>query len=72
MIRVINLLSILNIICVVVVVFFANRMLKASSKYNWNPGDSDVQDPERIKILQSIVAIACIGLIAAIVNILLG
>lgn len=59
---------ILNIISVVVVILFVNRMLKAASTYNWNPGDSAIQDPQRIKILQSIVVIACIGLGAAIIN----
>lgn len=68
----VQIITVFNIVCVAVVVFFANRMLKASSKYNWNPGDSDLQAAERIKILQSIVAIASIGLIAAIINIIIG
>lgn len=63
-----TLIFISNIIFVAVVILFMNRMLRAASLYNWNPGDPVVQNPQRIKILQSIVVIACIGLVAAIVN----
>lgn len=67
-----NIVSITNIICVIIVIFFVNRMLRASSIYNWNPGDSKVQDPQKIKVLQSIIVIAFVGLAAAIVNIFFG
>jgi hypothetical protein len=47
-------------------------MLRSASIYNWNPGDSEVQDRQKIKILQSIVIIAFVGIVAAIANILLA
>ncbi len=65
-------ITIFNIVCVVAVLYFTNRMLGAASKYNWNPGDSVIQDAEKIKVLQCIVLIAFIGLVAAIVNIFFG
>lgn len=67
-----DIITIFNIVAVVVVIYFTNRMLKASSVYNWNPGDSEIQDAQKIKALQSIVSIAFVGLIAAIVNIVLS
>ncbi len=65
-------ITIFNIVAIAVVLFFTNRMIKASSVYNWNPGDSDIQNPQKIKVLQSIVVIAFIGLLAAIVNVTLS
>ncbi len=64
--------TILNIVAVVIVLYFTNRMLRAASIYNWNPGDSSVQDPQKIKVLQSIVIIAFVGLAAAAVNVFFG
>lgn len=65
-------ISIINIIAVILVVFFTNRMLRESSRYNWNPGEGDIQDDAKIKILTSIVAIAIIGIAAAAINIIWG
>lgn len=67
-----NIITIFNIVAIVLVIYFTNRMLSASSKYNWNPGDSNIQDPARITVLKSIVAIAFVGLVAAIINIFFG
>lgn len=67
-----QIITIFNIIAVLVVLYFTNRMLSASSKYNWNPGDSEIQDREKIKVLQCIVAIAFVGLVAAIVNVFIS
>ncbi|OGY30698.1 MAG: hypothetical protein A3C02_02085 [Candidatus Andersenbacteria bacterium RIFCSPHIGHO2_02_FULL_45_11] len=67
-----DIVTIFNIVAVVIVIYFTNRMLKASSVYDWNPGDSEIQDIQKIKALQSIVSIAFVGLIAAIINILFG
>lgn len=61
-----------NLIFVVIVFFFAYRMIRAATIYNWNPGKSDLQYKQKIKILTSIVAIVCIGTIAAAVNIIFG
>ncbi len=62
----------LNIAFVCIAVFFVHRILRASSLYNWNPGDSDIQLAQRIIILKSIVAIACVAIIAAILNVALS
>lgn len=62
----------LNIFFVLSVIFFIQRLLKASSTYNWHPGDNDIQLAQRIIILKCIVGIACIGIIAAAINIALG
>ena len=53
-----DIVTIFNIVAVVIVIYFTNRMLKASSVYDWNPGDSEIQDIQKIKALQSIVSIA--------------
>ena len=62
----------INIVSAFIVLYFSRRLLKASSKYAWNPGDNDVQLAQRIIILKSIVAIMCVAIIAAIVNIAAG
>lgn len=59
----------INILSALIVLFFSRKLLKAASVYNWNPGDNDVQLAQRIIILKSIVAIVCIAIIAAIMNI---
>lgn len=62
----------LNVVFVVVVVVLVNRMLRAASKFNWNPGDSDLQNKQKFIILKAIIAIACIALFAAVINAFLG
>ncbi len=62
----------INIVSALTVLVFVRQLLKASSKYAWNPGDNAVQLAQRIIIFKSIVAIVCIAIIAAIVNISLG
>ena len=62
----------INIVSALVVLLFVQRLLKAASKYAWNPGDNEVQLAQRIIILKSIVVIVCISIIAAIINVSLG
>lgn len=61
-----------NIIYVGIVVFFIFRMLKAASAFNWNPGRSEVQQKQKMKILIGIITIAIVGIIAAMTNIIFG
>lgn len=61
-----------NIVYVGIVLFFVFRMLKAASIFNWNPGRSQIQQQQKMKILIGIIAIALVGIIAAITNILFG
>ena len=72
MVQIPSVISIVNVVCILIVIFYVNRMLRSASIYNWNPGDSEVQDRQKIKILQSIVIIAFVGIVAAIANILLA
>lgn len=61
-------LLVANIIFVFIVVFLVNRMLRAASKYSWNPGDNDVQTKQKFIILYSLIAVAGIALLAVLIN----
>jgi hypothetical protein len=63
-------LLVFNIVCVVLVAIFVRRILKASSKFNWNPGDGAIQGKQQLIILQTIVILAFIVIVAAIANVL--
>ncbi len=63
-------LFVFNIVCVCISMIFLYRMLGASSKYTKNPGDSPVQNAQKLIILKTIVTLVVIGIIAAIVNVL--
>lgn len=65
-------LLILNVVFVVIVGFFVHRMLRAASKFGWNPGDGDIQNKQKFIILKSILIIAFTALTAAIVNAFFG
>ncbi len=67
-----QIILILNIVFALAVVFLVNRMLRAASKFNWNPGDSDIQNKQKFIILKGLIALACIALAAAIINAFLG
>ncbi len=62
----------LNIVFVILVVFWMNRLLRAASKFNWNPGDGQVQNKQKFIILKTILKVAAISLIAAVINIFFG
>lgn len=66
----ISFLLIFNSLCALVALFFIDRMLRAGSKYSWNPGDSKIQGEQRIIILQCILTLTVLGILAAIVNVL--
>lgn len=68
----VQIVLIFNIICVLAVVFLVNRMLRAASKFNWNPGNSELQNKQKFIILKAIITVACITLLAAIINAFLG
>lgn len=67
-----QILLILNILFVFAVVLLVNRMFRAASKYNWNPGDGDLQNKQKFIILYSLIAVACIALLAMLINAFLG
>ncbi len=67
-----QILLIVNIIFVFAVVFLVNRILRAASKYNWNPGDGDVQNKQKFIILNSLIEVAGIALLAMLVNAFVG
>lgn len=72
MIANIGFIIVFNIVCVLLVLVFTLRMMRSASVYNWNPGKSDLQYTQKMKILSSLVAIAGIGIIASLVNAFLG
>jgi hypothetical protein len=72
MIELSQILLVLNILFVIAVIFLTNRMLRAASKFNWNPGDGEVQNKQKFIILKSLIAVAGVALLAALVNALLG
>ncbi len=62
-------LLVFNIVCVLLVAFFVRRILRASSIFNWNPGDDAIQGKQKLVILKTIVILAFIVIVAALVNV---
>lgn len=66
------LLLVINIILVIIVTFLVNRILRASSKFNWNPGDGEIQGKQKFIILRSLIAVAVVALAAVLINAFFG
>ena len=62
---------IINSLFLIVFLILLIYLFKNANDYNWAYGISEKQDPARIKLLKTIVAMIALGFIAAIVNIVL-
>lgn len=58
----------INVVFLLLVVYFSIRLTRAGTTYLWSPGDDEVRNKMKFRILKYLIAIIALGLAAVALN----